>query len=103
MVTLAALLVDHPFADDEPLLHSATASLTAGAARVAAREVARALLGAGVGPGRAVAVQLPNGPGAITAMFGVWLAGAVFVPVNRPFARSASAATPSTRPVRPRC
>jgi acyl-coenzyme A synthetase/AMP-(fatty) acid ligase len=29
-----------------------------------------------------VAVQLPNGPDAITAMFGVWLVGAVFVPVN---------------------
>ena len=56
--------------------------MTAGAARAEARAVADALRAAGVEPGQAVAVQLPNGPGAITAMFGVWLAGAVFVPVN---------------------
>jgi long-chain acyl-CoA synthetase len=81
-VTLAALLIDHPFSDDEPLLHSPTESMTAGAARAAARALARTLAEAGVEPGAAVAVQLPNGPGAITAMFGIWLAGAVFVPVN---------------------
>jgi long-chain acyl-CoA synthetase len=81
-VTLAALLVEHPFPDDAPLLHSAATTLTAGAARRGARDIAATLRAAGVGPGHAVAVQLPNGPGAITAMFGVWLAGAVFVPVN---------------------
>ena len=32
--------------------------------------------------GQPVAVQLPNGPEMVTTMFGVWLAGAVFVPVN---------------------
>jgi long-chain acyl-CoA synthetase len=82
IVGLAALLVEHPFSDDEPLLHGVRESLTAGAARAEARAVAGALRAEGVEPGRAVAVQLPNGPGAITAMFGVWLAGAVFVPVN---------------------
>ncbi|MDQ1434307.1 MAG: hypothetical protein QOF59_1123 [Actinomycetota bacterium] len=81
-MTLAALLVEHPFPDDAPLLHSAATTLTAGAARRGARDIAATLRAAGVGPGHAVAVQLPNGPGAITAMFGVWLAGAVFVPVN---------------------
>ncbi len=79
---LAALLVEHPFSDDEPLLHGVRESLTAGAARAEAQAVAGALRAEGVQPGRAVAVQLPNGPGAITAMFGVWLAGAVLVPVN---------------------
>jgi long-chain acyl-CoA synthetase len=82
IVGLAALLVEHPFPDDEPLLHGVRESLTAGAARAEARAVAGALRDAGVEPGSAVAVQLANGPGAITAMFGVWLAGAVFVPVN---------------------
>ena len=82
MVTLAAMLFDHPNAADEPLLHGPEVTLTAGVARARARAVAAALRAAGVEPGHAVAVQLPNGPGAITAMFGVWLAGAVFVPVN---------------------
>jgi acyl-CoA synthetase (AMP-forming)/AMP-acid ligase II len=56
--------------------------MSAGEARAAARVISDELRAAGVGPGRAVAVQLPNGPDAIVAMFGVWLAGAVFVPIN---------------------
>ncbi len=99
-MTLAALLTDHPFADDEPLLHSGATSLTAGAARAAARVVAGMLTAAGVDPGRAVAVQLPNGPDAIVAMFGVWLAGAVFVPVNaRSPERERRSALEATGPV----
>jgi long-chain acyl-CoA synthetase len=81
-VTLAALLIDHPCAADEPLLHTIDVSMTAGAARTGARAIAATLQAAGVLPGQAVAVQLANGPDAIVAMFGVWLAGAVFVPVN---------------------
>jgi long-chain acyl-CoA synthetase len=81
-VSLASLLIEHPFGDAEPLLHSRTETLTAGAARAAAQAVAADLIAAGVLPGRAVAVQMANGPEAITAMFGVWLAGCVFVPVN---------------------
>jgi len=81
-VTLAALLLEHPFADDEPLLHTIDTTVTAGAARRDAGAVADRLRDAGVTPGQAVAVQLPNGPEVITAMTGIWLAGAVFVPVN---------------------
>jgi long-chain acyl-CoA synthetase len=81
-ISLALLLLEHPAADADPLLHSVDVSLTAGEARARAREVAAGLRAAGVEPGRAVAVQIPNGPDAITAMFGVWLAGGVFVPVN---------------------
>src|SRR4051794_1753069 len=78
-MTLASLLLDHPFADDEDLLHTIDRSETAGTARSAAREVAERL-----GPldGRAVAVQLPNGPELVWTMVGVWLAGGVYVPVN---------------------
>ena len=78
-MTLARLLLDHPFADDEELLHTIDRSETAGRARTAAREVAERL-----GPldGRAVAVQLPNGPELVWTMVGVWLAGGVYVPVN---------------------
>jgi acyl-CoA synthetase (AMP-forming)/AMP-acid ligase II len=79
---LARLLIDHPFAADEPLLHSRDETLTAGDARAEAAAIAASLRDAGVAPGHGVAVQMPNGPHVITAMVGVWLAGGVFVPVN---------------------
>jgi len=81
-VSLADLLVSHPFDDDAPLLHTSERSVTAGEARRAAATSAEQLRDAGVEPGQPVAVQLPNGPEMVTTMFGVWLAGAVFVPVN---------------------
>jgi acyl-CoA synthetase (AMP-forming)/AMP-acid ligase II len=37
---------------------------------------------AGVAPGSPVAVMLPNGTALISALFGVWKAGLVYVPVN---------------------
>jgi acyl-CoA synthetase (AMP-forming)/AMP-acid ligase II len=79
---LASLLVDHPFADEDALLHSVDESVTAGEARRAAREIADRLRASGVTPGHAVAVQLPNSPAVVTTMAGIWLAGGVFVPVN---------------------
>src|SRR5262245_3351866 len=81
-VGLAELLVSHPFADDEPLLHTTDRTVTAGEARRAARATAAKLRDAGVEPGQPVAVRFPNTPEMVTTMFGVWLAGAVFVPVN---------------------
>jgi acyl-coenzyme A synthetase/AMP-(fatty) acid ligase len=44
--------------------------------------VGEQLVAAGVEPGAAVAVQLPNDVGAVTTMFGAWAAACVFVPVN---------------------
>ena len=79
-MNLASLLLDHPFADDEGLLHTIDRTVTAGEARSAARRVA-AELGDEV-RGRGVAVQLPNGPDVVTTMVGVWMAGGVYVPVN---------------------
>ena len=78
-MSLARLLLDHPFSDDEDLLHTIDRTETAGTARAAAQAVADRL-----GPlgGRAVAVQLPNGPELVSTMVGVWLAGGVYVPVN---------------------
>ena len=78
-LSLAALLLEHPYRDDEGLVHTVDRSVTAGDARRAARAVAGAL---GDRAGRAVAVQLPNGPELVSAMAGVWLAGGVYVPVN---------------------
>ena len=63
--------------------------MTAGEARASARAVAGELTDAvGDLTGRAVAVQLPNGPELVTTMVGVWLAGGVYVPVNPRFPRA---------------
>jgi long-chain acyl-CoA synthetase len=78
-VSLAALLFEHPFADDAGLLHTLDESVTAGDARRRARQVAAAL---DIRPGQAVAVMLPNGPQLVCTMMGVWAAGGVHVPVN---------------------
>ncbi len=79
MTNLAALLLEHPFTDNQDLLYTVDRSMTAGAARNAARGIAARL---DIAPGQAVAVQLPNGPELITTMVGVWLAGGVYIPVN---------------------
>jgi acyl-coenzyme A synthetase/AMP-(fatty) acid ligase len=81
-VNLASLLVDHPSAEDEPLLCTIDGCVTAGEARREAAEVAARLTDHGMRTGRAVAVQLPNDPSAVVAMFATWLSGGVFVPLN---------------------
>jgi len=82
-VNLADLLLLHPLGDDELLLHTATQSVTAGDARATARRIAAALVDTtGGARGRAIAVQLPNGPDLVATMAGVWIAGGVYVPVN---------------------
>jgi acyl-coenzyme A synthetase/AMP-(fatty) acid ligase len=80
--SLTDLLIDHPFADDEGLLYTIEETVTAGEARRQATDLAERLRRIGVAPGQAVAGMLPNGPGVVTAMVGVWLAGAVYVPIN---------------------
>jgi long-chain acyl-CoA synthetase len=55
---------------------------SAGNARAAARAAAEMVRASGVEPGQGVAVRLPSGPDLVTTMAGIWLAGAVFVPVN---------------------
>jgi long-chain acyl-CoA synthetase len=82
MPSLADLLLEHPFADDEPLLHEPQRSLTAGEARAAVRRGAARLAEAGLGAGEPVAVWMPNTVDAVVAMFAVWAAGGVLVPVN---------------------
>ena len=84
VTNLAALLIDHPYRDDAPLLHTRDRSVTAGEARATARHVAAQLDGIAQ---RAVAVQLPNGPELVSAMVGIWLAGGVHVPVNPRYPR----------------
>ncbi len=82
MENLGNLLIDHPFADGRELLCTIDEVRTAGEARSAARATAEKLRAAGVEPGQGVAVRLPSGPDLVTTMAGIWLAAAVFVPVN---------------------
>ncbi|MBV8951730.1 MAG: long-chain fatty acid--CoA ligase [Actinobacteria bacterium] len=81
-MSLAELLAEHPFGDDEELLHSIDRSLTAGAARAEAADVAARLREAGIEPGQPVAVALGDAIDTVVAMFGVWIAGGVLVPLN---------------------
>ncbi len=82
MENLGNLLIDHPFADGRELLCTIDEVRNAGEARSAARATAEMLRAAGVEPGQGVAVRLPSGPDLVTTMAGIWLAEAVFVPVN---------------------
>ncbi len=79
MVRLSSLLLDHPFADDEGLLHTVDTSMTAGEARARVGELVAQLP---IEPGQAVAVMLPNGPELVCTMVAIWEAGGVYVPVN---------------------
>jgi acyl-CoA synthetase (AMP-forming)/AMP-acid ligase II len=97
--SLAALLYEHPFPDEVPLVHTLERVTTAGAARAEADRVAEALRDAQVPPGRAVVVRLPNDERFVTTMFGIWRAGAVLVPANpRQSASELEHVLTSTRP-----
>jgi long-chain acyl-CoA synthetase len=80
--SLASLLLEHPLGDEQPLLHTATRSITVGEARAQCLALAADLRALGVRPGNAVAVRLPNGPESVIAMMAIWAADAVFVPIN---------------------
>jgi acyl-CoA synthetase (AMP-forming)/AMP-acid ligase II len=98
-MNLADLLIGHPFDDDQSLLCTIDREVTAGDARAAARGAATRIRDAGVAPGEAVAVQLPNGPEIVTTMMGAWLAGTVFVPINaRTPEREVESIMAATRP-----
>jgi fatty-acyl-CoA synthase len=47
-----------------------------------ARELARGLIGLGIGPGEKVGVLMANSPDCVATIYGVALAGAVVVPIN---------------------
>jgi len=79
---LAGLLADHPFPDSAALISTLHRAVTAGEARDSAATIAGQLRSRAVEPGQAVVIQLPNGPEFISTMFGVWMAGAVFVPAT---------------------
>lgn len=78
--SLADLLVD---GDPGALMVLAGAATLTRAELVRDATAARdALVAAGVGPGDAVAAVLPDEPATLATLFGVWLARAVYVPLN---------------------
>jgi len=68
---------------DEALVHEGVErSFSRAEVEGSVGRLAEALRVAGVQPGNAVAVSLPNGVGVVVALFAVWEVGAVYVPVN---------------------
>jgi long-chain acyl-CoA synthetase len=78
-VSLSALLLEHPFTDEQGLLFTIDRSMTAGEARSRVAELVPQL---SIQRGQAVAVMLPNGPDLVCTMAAIWEAGGVYVPVN---------------------
>jgi long-chain acyl-CoA synthetase len=86
-VRLEQLLFDE--GDPEDLLvHAAGIDTSRGEVRQMAADLAGALGDAGVEAGSPVGVMLPNRVDAIAALFGVWRAGGVYVPLNPRLATS---------------
>jgi long-chain acyl-CoA synthetase len=81
-------LFEHPFGPDEDLISTIDSALDVGSAQSDAEAIGQRLRDLRVESGLAVVVSLPNGPGFVTAMFGIWQAGAVFVPASPRQARS---------------
>jgi acyl-CoA synthetase (AMP-forming)/AMP-acid ligase II len=81
-VRLTDLLEPKPDDDTTPAVYFRDEVITRTQLRTSARLLADRLTAAGLRPGQPVAVMLPNGPEIIAAMFGCWLAGGVYVPVN---------------------
>ncbi len=68
--------------DGDLLVHAADRDHIRGEVRARAAAITAALADAGVGPGHPVAVMAPNGVEVVAALFGVWGAGGVHVPLN---------------------
>ncbi|MGZ4683009.1 MAG: class I adenylate-forming enzyme family protein [Acidimicrobiales bacterium] len=69
------------------LVHFGDRSWTRDDIRGRADALAEALVEVGIDAGAAVGVMLPNGPDPVAALFGVWRAGGVYVPLNPRLAR----------------
>ena len=79
MSGLEVLLLDHPTKEANALLHTIDEVVTRGDAVASAHRYAEQL---GDVKSRAVALQMTSGPEMLCAMFGVWMAGGVAVPMN---------------------
>ena len=83
-MTLADLLFAPADAVDPaaPVVHAGGVEHSWADVRRRAEAVTAELVARGVRPGQAVGVTLPNGVDLIATLFGVWRAGAVYVPIN---------------------
>jgi len=82
VTSLASLLFDAGSDPDEALVHVDGIETTRAELVGMADELAAVLRAEGVEPGQPVAVALPNGAPLVAALFGVWRADAVYVPLN---------------------
>ncbi|HLM16455.1 MAG TPA: AMP-binding protein, partial [Acidimicrobiia bacterium] len=71
--------------DDDAIaiaVYTTDEELTRAELRARAEALTALLRKGGLRPGQAVGVMLPNGPDVVAALFGVWFAGGVYVPLN---------------------
>lgn len=78
-MSLVDLLLDAP---EGVVIHAGEEAVTRSELDARASAIADALLARGVEAGQPIAVKLPNGADLVAALFGVWKAGAVYVPIN---------------------
>jgi long-chain acyl-CoA synthetase len=83
-VTLAALLLEPPdgSSPDDVVVHAGDRAVTRAELTERALGLCDVLRECGVEPGAPVAVMLGNRPETVAALFGVWAAGGVHVPLN---------------------
>ena len=80
--SLTSLLYGLPYQADDVVIASDSGELTQGELIGRVEELAEVLRAAGLRPGLPVGNLVAPGPGAVVAMFAVWLVGAVYVPIN---------------------
>jgi acyl-CoA synthetase (AMP-forming)/AMP-acid ligase II len=80
--SLASLLLEHPLAPDSTLVHHGRRQSTVREVQQAARQFARTLQEAGLQPGQPVAALVTSGAEALAVMFGTWIVGSPFLPLN---------------------
>ena len=82
-MSLGDLLFDAEWAPDTVVVFFDDVERTRGQLEAQAEALAAHLRDdCGVQPGQPVGVMLPNGPDVVAALFGVWRARAVYVPIN---------------------
>jgi acyl-CoA synthetase (AMP-forming)/AMP-acid ligase II len=79
---MAELLFEAECAPDTVVVWFDDVARTRAELETQADALATALQACGVGPGQPVGVMLPNGPDVVAALFGVWRAHSVYVPIN---------------------
>lgn len=79
---LAAFLFGHPGAPDDAIAYWYDGQMTRSEMQQAAIRVAETLRDCGIAERQPVAHIVESGARALSVMFGVWLAGAVYVPIN---------------------